>query len=283
MLIVNSTVGEFGCVIRVRGRVPRARFLCQVVPSPLVALPSTRRRGDELATNWFAHMAATDRLILARVLPTVGRMETRKVRPAHIQAIVDAYAHGGAPRTVAQLRAATSSMFQFDLRGGLVTVNPVRAPQTPTPQKPDLVTPSGVQLRELIEAAVGTKWEIAVLIAGTTGARRAETLAVKWANVDLDRGRISIVETLQRVDGQLTFTAPKTGKSAREIPIPGFAVARLRAHKAAQAQRRLHLGAAWTDLDRGRTRRRRTLRPGQLHARLRPDRRIRRHGRCALA
>jgi integrase len=214
----------------------------------------------ETAERYFQHMAAQDkprprvrqgyeRFIRARVLPMIGNLETRKVRPAHVQAVIDAYAEGHAPRSVARLRAATSSMFQFALRGGLVTVNPVRATQTPTPAKPELVTPSGVQLRALIEAAVGTTWEIAVMIAGTTGARRAETLAVKWSNVDLDRGRIKIVETLQRIGGELAFTPPKTAKSAREIPIPAFAVARLRAHKAAQAQRRLAAGTAWTDLD----------------------------------
>jgi integrase len=215
---------------------------------------------DELATNWFAHMAATDRprprvrqgyerLIRARVLPMVGRMETRKVRPAHVQAIVDAYADGRAPRTVAHLRAATSSMFQFALRGGLVTVNPVRATQTPTPQKPDLVTPSGAQLRELIEAARNTTWEIPVLIAATTAARRAETLGLKWAHVNLDRGRIRIVETLQRIGGELTFAAPKTDRAVREIPLPAFAVERLKRYRTEQAQRRLAAGAAWTDLD----------------------------------
>src|SRR5260370_28763458 len=51
----------------------------------------------ELAERWFAHLAAQDkprprvragyeRLIRSRVLPVIGGLETRKIRPAHAQA-----------------------------------------------------------------------------------------------------------------------------------------------------------------------------------------------------
>jgi integrase len=214
----------------------------------------------ELAERWFAHMAAQDkprprvragyeRLMRAYVLPMIGGLEVRKIRPAHAQAVLDAYNDGRSPRTVAQLRAAMSSMFNTALRWDLIATNPVRATQTPTPQKPELTTPTPVQLRELIDAAVGTPWEIPVLLAGVTGVRRSEGLALRWPNVDLETGRVRIVETLQRINGQLVFTPPKTAHAVREIPLPAFAVARLRAHKAAQAQRRLQLGTGWHDED----------------------------------
>jgi integrase len=70
----------------------------------------------------------------------------------------------------------------------------------------------------LADAAVGTTWEIPVLIASTTGARRAEVLALRWVHVDFEAGLVRIVETLQRVDRQLAFTPPKTQSAVREIP-----------------------------------------------------------------
>jgi integrase len=156
---------------------------------------------------------------------------------------------GLAPRTVANARAAMSSMFNAALRWQLVQINPVQATTAPTPQEPKLVTPDGRQLRRLIESAVGTTWEIPVLLAATSGARRAEILGLKWAQVDLDRARIRIVETLQRVGGKLVFTPPKTERSRREVPLPAFALERLRSHRTAQVERRLALGLGWHDLD----------------------------------
>jgi integrase len=98
------------------------------------------------------------------------------------------------------------------------------------------------------DAATGTTWEVSVLLATVTGARRGEVLGLQWSNVDLDRGRVRIVEALQRVGGELVLTPPKTDRAQQEIPLPGFAVERLRAHKAAQARRRLEL-RGWGDLD----------------------------------
>jgi integrase len=46
-----------------------------------------------------------------------------------------------------------------------------------------------------------------------------------------------------------TFAPPKTKSAVRTVPIPAFAVERLKAHKAAQNARRLGLGADWHDLD----------------------------------
>lgn len=125
----------------------------------------------------------------------------------------------------------------------------VRATRTPTPAKPELVTPTAAQLRQLADAAVGTPWEIPVLLAATTGCRLGESLGLRWARVDLEAGRVQIVEALQRVNKELVFSEPKTEQAKRTIPVPAWALTRLRAHKADQAKRRLALGAAWVDLD----------------------------------
>ncbi|HMF83593.1 MAG TPA: site-specific integrase [Acidimicrobiia bacterium] len=142
-----------------------------------------------------------------------------------------------------------SSMFNTAVKWSLVASNPARATSTPTIRSPRLTTPTASQLRGLAEAAVGTTWEIPVLLATTTGARRAEILGLRWSRIDLSRGRVRIHETLQRVEGQLAFVPPKTDRAKREIPLPAFAVERLRAHKAEQGRRRLSLGSVWSDID----------------------------------
>jgi hypothetical protein len=135
---------------------------------------------ERLAGSWRSHMEAQNRPkpqvrrgylrdVEAHVLPMIGGVEARKVRPAHVQACLDRFAEEHAPRTVQRLRAATSSMFSFAVRMGVCETNPVGATSTPTPSKPVISVPEPDEVRALIDAAVGTELEIPVLLRGGNG------------------------------------------------------------------------------------------------------------------
>ena len=88
-----------------------------------------------------------------------------------------------------------------------------------------------------------------MLLAVATGARRSEVLGVAWSDVDIEAGKLRVTRGLQRVGGELVFTAPKTDRARRQLSLPPFAVEQLRQHRAAQTARRLRLGAGWVDLN----------------------------------
>lgn len=81
--------------------------------------------------------------------------------------------------------------------------------------------------------------------------REGELLALKWENVDTDARSLRVVRTLQRESASTgpRFTAPKTARSARLVPLGAGAVEALRGHRVAQKAERFKLGAAWVDLD----------------------------------
>jgi integrase len=206
--------------------------------------------------KWLEHLDRQDkprprtrheyaRLVRTRILPAIGTLELIRVKPAHLQHLIDDCAAEGVKP--GQLRAVLSTSFECALQWGLIAVNPARATTAPSRPRPKLTVPSAEQLRELVEAA-RTPWEVPVLISATAGTRREETLGLRWADVDLDGGTIRVERGLQRIGGQLVFTEPKTERSKRTIPLPGWLVERLRAHKTDQARRRLALGT-WRDLD----------------------------------
>lgn len=67
-----------------------------------------------------------------------------------------------------------------------------------------------------------------------TGIRIGELCALKWENIDLKRGIISIVNTLYRVKSEkgnkqteLKISTPKSESSVRDIPLPKFLIAKL--------------------------------------------------------
>jgi integrase len=84
-----------------------------------------------------------------------------------------------------------------------------------------------------MDATAGTPWGLPVLIAATTGLRRSEVLALRWADVDLNAGTASI----RRGDRH----------GATDDPRPE--VHRRRAEDSPQAERRLLCGAPWQDDD----------------------------------
>jgi integrase len=71
--------------------------------------------------------------------------------------------------------------------------------------------------------------------------RRGEILALRWKNIDLDRGLARVVESLEQTKASLRFKAPKTEK-ARVIALPRFSVEELHRLKCKQAEELLSLG-----------------------------------------
>lgn len=91
------------------------------------------------------------------------------------------------------------------------------------------------QLESFIERSENTN-DLGILISLYTGIRIGELCALSWENIDLKRGVISIIHTLYRVKNkkgkkktELVLSIPKSESSVRDIPLPDFLVAKLKA------------------------------------------------------
>jgi len=81
--------------------------------------------------------------------------------------------------------------------------------------------------------------------------RRGEMVALRWSDVDLDRGRIRVERSLEQTKKVLRFKTPKTKAGRRELGIPPSIVGEMRDHWRRQQEYRLALGigkAAQDDL-----------------------------------
>jgi integrase len=88
--------------------------------------------------------------------------------------------------------------------------------------------------------------EALYVLAMHTGSRRNEILGLKWTDVDLEAGILSVQRSLD-TDG--TFNPPKRNKSRRTVKLTGQAAEALRGHRARQNEERLRLGSLWEDHD----------------------------------
>jgi integrase len=75
-----------------------------------------------------------------------------------------------------------------------------------------------------------------------TGARRGEALALRWQDLDLDKGVVRFERSLEQTSVGLRFKSPTTRHGRRSVTISPWLVAELRAHRLRQQERRLSLG-----------------------------------------
>jgi len=87
-------------------------------------------------------------------------------------------------------------------------------------------------------------FEFAVL----TGMRRSELCGLRWQDVDLVGGRLSVVNTLQRIKGHgMVEGEPKTTRSRRSISLGSDAVALLHGVRGLQIENQLEYGELWSN------------------------------------
>lgn len=142
---------------------------------------------------------------------------------------------------VAFWNAITHAMFAEAVRSYVIPTNPlasVRAPRVPRIEQRVL---DEAEVTRLVQAAVGTRYHVFVVLALATGARVGELCSLRWPLVDLETDRITIAYGQAR-DGSLA--EPKTKRSRRSIALPPSATALLKAHK---ARLRLSSGSEWKD------------------------------------
>ena len=108
---------------------------------------------------------------------------------------------------------------------------------------------SEAEIGKLLTTADGTPYATAIRLALATGMRQSELLGLRWGDVDLARGRLTVQQTVQHVAGKFEALPPKTRNSRRVIELSASTVALLRAHKVAQNKERLRLGDVWADGD----------------------------------
>src|SRR6185437_7601587 len=82
-----------------------------------------------------------------------------------------------------------------------------------------------------------------------TGARRSELLALRWCDVDLKRGTLNIVHSLEQTKAGLRLKSPKTESGKRTIMLPPFAVTILGEHRKSQLELRMQLGMGKPDAE----------------------------------
>jgi integrase len=153
-----------------------------------------------------------------------------------------------ATSSIRQCHAILSSAYAAAVRWGWVAVNPMSTAQKPRLPTPDPDPPSPEEAARIVAAAWAedVDWGLLVWMLLVTGARRGEVLALRWENLDLGAGVLSIRHSVSEQGGTPTIKDTKTHQS-RRISLDASTVALLTEHRARVIEVRGDLGAEFTD------------------------------------
>lgn len=196
-----------------------------------------------------------DQIVRHHLIPALGHHPLLKLQPLHVSA---AWSKGLAQgrrdgtgglsaQTVKHHHRILSQALKRAVRWRLVARNPAEDVDPPRPQRKEIAILSREETATLLKAINHTRLYIPVLLAVTTGMRRGEVLGLRWRDVDLEDGALSVAQVLEQTSDGLSFQPPKTARSRRLITLPALTVNALRSHKARQAQERLKLGLGRDD------------------------------------
>jgi integrase len=215
--------------------------------------------------QWLAHIKSQvspktheryEQVCRKNVVPLLGAVLLSKLRPvqiseAYTKALTSGRRNGRgglSARTVHHMHVILKGALAQAVKWELLVRNPSDAVDPPQAARATMQVYDLAQTVELIEAVRGNRLFIAVLLAVLCGLRRGEITALRWRNVDLAQGQLSVVESAEQTKAGVRYKAPKSGQG-RTVALSGTAVAELKAHRLAQAQELLMVGKRLSDDD----------------------------------
>lgn len=198
--------------------------------------PSLRR-------STYAHYEARVRLY---IVPVVGKVRLAQLTAQHVQRVVAA-AHdkGVGTKTVAEAYSVLHRALRAAERLGLVPRAVSERVARPRVKRAQIRPLTRMESQAFLEAARDNLFEPLFRMALSTGMRRGELLGLRWADVDLQAGRVSVVSSLEWRSGVATYLPPKTESSRRQIALSDEMVATLLEQRRWRHAQRLRVGPAW--------------------------------------
>ncbi len=212
-----------------------------------VAADSDPTVGDQLE-DWYSTLEATGRKASTRsnyrmaidcLIPAkIKATKLRSLEPSAVRSMVQGLADAGkSPNTQRLTRTVLRRALEVAVREGKVTRNVAaltdgvalnRQPRVP------LTTEQTKQLLAYVNEHESIRWQAIYTLTLHTGLRVGELLALRWEDIDLDGGMLSVTGTLDRYN---TRTEPKTATGRRTIAISPAVVEALRAQQLEQSYR----------------------------------------------
>ena len=170
--------------------------------------------------------------IYQHIIPELGAISLAKLTAADLQQFynrlkdggrllrVDQYGPGLSDRMVKSCHVTCRMALDQAVAQGLILKNPALSCKAPVTRPKEMQVLTGEEIqRLLIQTKEDNCFEL-LLLELTTGLRRGEILALQWDDLNVQTGALRVERQVQRIQGKLAVSQPKTRASCRSILLP---------------------------------------------------------------
>jgi len=151
------------------------------------------------------------------ILPAIGSKKLQDIREPHLQRIVNEA--NSSKSTAEKVRLTLRRMFHQAVRARLITFDPaedLQLPKAPDGKKRSITE---LERREILKLVPQHRAGLAVMLLYGCGLRDGEAIALRWADVDLDRMELTVRAAAESGNSK-NIKGPKTAAGNRVVPIP---------------------------------------------------------------
>jgi integrase len=208
------------------------------------------------------------------LIPYLGGIPLAALTPEDVQAMFTAIIRDeaalGRPvsaATLHRIHATLRAALNGAVRAGLITVNPGRWPELPRAARPRaqvwtaarterwrtegwrpvVGVWTAVQTAQFLRQVRGHRLYALFHLVALRGLRRGEAAGLRWSDLDLDAGTLTVSGQLQQLGGRLIAGPPKSEAGRRVIALDKTTIAALREHRLRQQAERAAAGPLWTE------------------------------------
>lgn len=208
---------------------------------------TSRRRRSEPAVEWlrrwlreYAPQQLRPRtldgyraMVEMWVAPAIGSVPIRELRVVDVERMVNSVLAKRSPQTARHALKVLRSALAQAVRSEIIDRNVAALVRAPKITRPSLEPLTLEEARRFLESVRDHPRYPLYSLAITTGMRRGELLGLRWPQVNLVKGTVTVNATLRQVGPyDFAWDEPKTERSKRTLPLSAIAIEALREQKA---------------------------------------------------
>jgi len=233
--------------------------------------PSKLSLRECLKNEWLPAIEATIRPssfraykqhVECHICPHLGSVQLQRLSEAQINALNAKLALSGkkdgkkddksglSALTIRHVHATLHRAFKVAVRWERLMRNPIDAADPPSIRGDgtrELKTWSAEQLKAFFASTASDRHAALWHALAMTGMRRGEVVGLRWDDVDLETGRLSVRRALIPHGSGVIVSEPKTAKGRRSIALDPASIEALKARAARQLDDQKEWGEAWSD------------------------------------
>lgn len=164
-------------------------------------------------------------LVNKHLKPRIGGLKLSLLQPLHVQTMLSAMEQD---KVGAETRRYSSQVLKRALnvaeQWGLVIRNACRGVDLPKVVRREISPLTMQQAETLLRMSDDAGHGAIFALALATGMRVGELFALHWSSINLETGVLSVLHTLEEVQGKLRLKSPKSKSGRRQIKLPAMAV-----------------------------------------------------------